>query len=69
VGMTDLCYYSKHFCKACCFYCAQEPLFLVLLSAVSKLPIFYLPTGDTTKSPEDQEREDREEEEEEEDEQ
>jgi hypothetical protein len=24
---------------------------------LSKLPIFYLPTGDTTKSPEDQERE------------
>jgi hypothetical protein len=33
----------------------------------SKLPIFYLPTGDSTKSPEDQEREEEEEEEEEED--
>jgi hypothetical protein len=69
--MTDLCYYSKHFCKACCFYCAQEPLFLVLLlvQQFRNCQFFYLPTGDTTKSLEDQEREDREEEEEEEDEQ
>ena len=36
------------------------------LKLFAKLPIFYLPTGDSTKSPEDQEREEREEEEKEE---
>jgi hypothetical protein len=39
------------------------------LLKISKLPIFYLPTGDSTKSPEDQEREEREEEEDNDDEQ
>ena len=34
-------------------------------STLTKLPIFYLPTGDTTKSPEDREVEEREEDDEE----
>jgi hypothetical protein len=37
-------------------------MMMTMSDPFSKLPIFYLPTGDSTKSPEDQEREEREEE-------
>ena len=44
----------------------HQPEFTALFwFSLSKLPIFYLPTGDTTKSPEDQEVEGREEDDEE----